>query len=260
MVDELPLWSAPFGLKLLDYVNYSLGITALDIGCGAGFPLFELAMRLGHTSKVYGIDPNPRVLELAAEKAQFFGISNIRFIHGVAEELPLGDRSIDLIVSNNGINNVADINKVLGECARVLKHGSQFVLSMNTDKTFIEFYTQLKIVLDELNLPHMIRQMHQHIHEKRRPLDEMQHLLLQSGFQIEAIIRDEFSYRFADATAMLHHYLIRTSFLPAWRKFLLEARTEEILGKVEERLNNLAEQQGGLKLSVPYAVINAHWQ
>lgn len=257
MVDELPLWSAPFGLKLLDYVNYRPCITALDIGCGTGFPLVELAMRLGHASKVYGIDPNARVLELAAEKAQLLGIANIRFIHGVAEELPLGDGTIDLIVSNNGINNVTDINKVLGECARVLKRGGQFMLSMNTDKTFIEFYTQLEIVLDELNLPHVIRQMHQHIHEKRPPLDEMQNLLIQSGFQIEAIIRDEFSYKFADATAMLHHYLIRTSFLPAWRKFLPEAKTAEILGKVEERLNNSAKRQGDLKLSVPFAVINA---
>ena len=44
--DELPLWSAPFGLKLLDFIRYKKGITALDIGFGSGFPLIEIARRL----------------------------------------------------------------------------------------------------------------------------------------------------------------------------------------------------------------------
>jgi protein-L-isoaspartate O-methyltransferase len=43
VLDELPLWSAPFGLRLLDYVNYKPAISVLDIGCGTGFPLTELA-------------------------------------------------------------------------------------------------------------------------------------------------------------------------------------------------------------------------
>ena len=57
VLDELPLWSAPFGLKLLDAIEYKPNISALDIGFGNGFPLTELAMRLGETSTVYGIDP-----------------------------------------------------------------------------------------------------------------------------------------------------------------------------------------------------------
>jgi hypothetical protein len=55
--DELSFWSAPFGLKLLENINYKQNITALDIGFGAGFPLTEIAMRLGNSSTVYGIDP-----------------------------------------------------------------------------------------------------------------------------------------------------------------------------------------------------------
>ncbi|MCW8961437.1 MAG: hypothetical protein OQK29_07725 [Ignavibacteriaceae bacterium] len=57
VIDELPLWSAPFGLRLLDKINYRKNITALDIGSGLGFPLLEVAMRLGDSCKVYGIDP-----------------------------------------------------------------------------------------------------------------------------------------------------------------------------------------------------------
>jgi precorrin-6B methylase 2 len=55
-IDELPIWSAPFGLKLLNYIGYKPNITALDIGFGTGFPLIEIAMRLGKESTIYGID------------------------------------------------------------------------------------------------------------------------------------------------------------------------------------------------------------
>jgi hypothetical protein len=57
IIDDLPFWSAPFGIKLLDIVRYKKNIRSLDIGFGLGFPLMELAMRLGPSSKVYGIDP-----------------------------------------------------------------------------------------------------------------------------------------------------------------------------------------------------------
>lgn len=57
LIDELPFWSAPFGIKLLDSIMLKKNMTALDIGFGLGFPLTEIAMRLGKSSKIYGIDP-----------------------------------------------------------------------------------------------------------------------------------------------------------------------------------------------------------
>lgn len=57
VVDDMPLWSAPFGLKLLEVVRYRKNIRVLDIGTGFGFPLVELAMRLGSTCQVVGLDP-----------------------------------------------------------------------------------------------------------------------------------------------------------------------------------------------------------
>ena len=72
MYDEFPFWSAPFGIKLLDMINYRRGITALDIGFGTGFPLVELAMRLGPTCTVRGIDPSTDVIPLVEKKIAVF--------------------------------------------------------------------------------------------------------------------------------------------------------------------------------------------
>ena len=55
--DDLPLWSAPFGLMLFDTIQYRPDLTVLDIGCGTGFPLIELAGRLGDSCRLVGIDP-----------------------------------------------------------------------------------------------------------------------------------------------------------------------------------------------------------
>ncbi|MBU1344941.1 MAG: hypothetical protein KKE44_14360 [Proteobacteria bacterium] len=56
-MDDLPLWSAPFGLTLLDTLKFKKNINVLDIGCGEGFPLIEIAARFGETSRFFGLDP-----------------------------------------------------------------------------------------------------------------------------------------------------------------------------------------------------------
>ena len=120
VADESPIWSAPFGLKLLDYVNYKTNISALDIGFGTGFPLTEIALRLGDSSIVYGIDPWKEAIKRVNKKVDYYGLTNVRIIEGVAESIPLDNDSVDLITSNNGINNVSDTDKVLTECSRIL--------------------------------------------------------------------------------------------------------------------------------------------
>jgi hypothetical protein len=66
--DETPLWSAAFGMALLDAVDLRPSIAALDVGCRAGFPLIELAQRLGRSSHVHGVDPGFAVLRITEER------------------------------------------------------------------------------------------------------------------------------------------------------------------------------------------------
>lgn len=256
-IDELPLWSAPFGLRLLDCVEFKPNLTALDIGFGTGFPLVELAMRLGNTCKVYGIDPWKEAIERASEKISYFQVPNIEIIEGVAESIPLPDRSIDLITSNNGINNVSDLDKVLSECARVAKPGARFVQTMNLNRTMYEFYDQLEEVLLEFSLEKEIEDMHAHIYHKRRPLAEMISRLEQHGFEINDVQQDQFQYRFTNATAMFEHAFVQLAFLPSWISILPPERADEILFLVEARLNETPQPKQGITLTIPFVVIDA---
>jgi ubiquinone/menaquinone biosynthesis C-methylase UbiE len=255
--DELPLWSAPFGLKLLDYIDYRINISAIDIGFGTGFPLTEIALRLGDSSVVYGIDPWKDAMERAKKKIEYYGLTNVRLIEGVAESIPLHNDSIDLITSNNGINNVNDIDKALSECSRIIRHGGQFVQTMNTDLSMFEFYGPLEQVLMDMYMEHEVELMREHISKKRPPVDKMISLIQSHGFIIKDLEHDQFDYRFANGTAMLNHYFIRLAFMDSWIKLLPPDKAEQIFDRIEARLNEQSTLSGGLKLSIPYVLINA---
>jgi len=255
--DEIPLWSAPFGLKLLDFVDYKPNISALDIGFGTGFPLTELAMRLGESSMVFGIDPWKEAIVRTNKKIEYYRIKNIKIIEGVAESIPLDKDSVDLIVSNNGINNVSNIEQVFSECSRIIKTGGQFIQTMNLDKSMFEFYAQFENIMSDLHMDREIELLHQHIYEKRRPLDEIITMIENHGFIIKDLEHDQFNYRFTNGTAMLRHYFIRLAFMDSWIKILPKDKVEQIFNTIEERLNKQALKLGGIKLSIPFVMINA---
>jgi arsenite methyltransferase len=256
VIDEVPLWSAPFGMKLFETVRLRGVSKALDVGCGLGYPLLELAMRLGTSATVYGIDPWKEAIERAAMKARVMGIGNVEICEGVAENLPFDDGFFDLIVSNNGINNVQDLPKVLSEIARVSKAGAQFVATMNTDETMIEFYDVFEAVLREKGMTAEITKMKEHIRHKRPPLGDVSRLIMDAGFKVSAVHDGEFSYNYADGTAMLNHFFIRLAFLAEWKKIPPAGERTEIFSEIETRLNHKARKDGGLVLSVPFVAFD----
>ena len=164
--------------------------------------------------------------------------------------------SIDLIVSNNGINNVSDLDKVLSECSRIIKHGGQFLLTMNLNNTMFEFYELFKNLLQELNMKAEIEKMNQQIYNKRKPLEGFIELLEKYGFQIKNVEHNQFDYKFIDGTTLLNHYFIRMAFLNGWKSIIPIGKQEFIFSELERRMNNKAQVDGFFRLSVPFVVID----
>jgi len=256
IVDELPLWSAPFGLELLDAVELKPQAKVLDIGCGLGFPMLELAFRLGSSGMVYGLDPWTRAVERIRLKIKVLNVRNAEIIEGVAEKMPFADKFFDLLVSNNGMNNVADWTLSLSECARVSKAGAQFVMTFNLEGTMREFYDVFEQCLRRNGLRDEINGMKAHIYAKRKPLGEVEALLRESGFHVKHANAKSFKMDFLDGTAMLNHYLVKYWFLDGWKKVLKEEDRESVFDQLEMVLNERAAQRGHFSLTIPYVTVD----
>lgn len=257
VIDDLPLWSAPFGQKILDIVRMRTHMHVLDVGCGLGFPLVELSQRLGVSCHCFGIDPWKAAIKRAREKAHIWGISNVEFYEGVAEDLPFENQMFDVVLSNNGLNNVDDEIKSVQEISRVCKPGGQLILTFNLDGTFAEFYNPFKNVLQRLHRHTELDHLAAHIYAKRKPVDYWIGLVERHKFVVDALFYDTFRFRYNDGTSMLNHFFIKMAFLPSWRDLIAPDNIAQIFCELEQELNLHAAEHGELVLSVPWVTIKA---
>jgi ubiquinone/menaquinone biosynthesis C-methylase UbiE len=253
LLDELSFWSSRFGILLFEHFDFSNCRRVLDIGCGNGFPLFELAHALGRASRVTGVDTWRSALGRAAFKRQRHETPNVDLVLADASGLPFRDGSFDRIVSNLGINNFADPRRVLLECHRALQVGGTLTFTTNVRGHMREFYAVFRDVLAETGDSLSLERLAANENHRSSPA-EIDAMLSDAGFRTTKVVEEQFTMRYADGSALLRHPLTRIGFLDGWRAVVSQENEKAVFNRLEERLNAMAGE-GGLRLTVPMLYI-----
>jgi ubiquinone/menaquinone biosynthesis C-methylase UbiE len=227
--DELSFWSSRFGALLFDNLELRPNVHGLDIACGTGFPLFELAHAHGPGSRFTGIDIWTPAIARARRKLAVYGLTNIELREGDAHHLPFPEDSFDLITSNLGINNFEDPPAAMRECFRVAKSGARIAVTTNLTGHMAAFYDVFRAHAPR-ELVHAIDVQEAH----RGTRGTIEALLTDAGFALTKIAESEFHLHFANGTAMLRHPLVGF-FLDGWRKVTDD---EGVWAAIEAALND----------------------
>ena len=248
--DETSFWSSRFGQLLFEHIEIRPGLRILDLGCGTGFPLFELAHLFGSSCQVTGIDIWQGALERARLKLKTYDSPNIEIIEADGARQPFPDSEFDLIVSNLGVNNFADPRAVFSECFRVAKPDARIVLTTNVKGHYQEFYDVFREALMETNKTEHLERLSAN-EEHRGTKESIRETLRGAGWEVVRVIEDQFRTRFQDGSALLNHHLTRFGFLDGWRGVVGPEDETEVFRVIEKKLNDAAQKTGGLVMTVP---------
>lgn len=256
LYDELTLWSAPFGLMLLDRVPIRSGLTVLDVGCGTGYLSIGLAERCGADARVIAVDPWKAAMDRFRRKIALRRLDNIVLLDQDAATLDLPDESVDVIISNLGINNFDQPDAVLRTCWRVAKPGAALLLTTNVIGSLAEFYDVYRATLVELGQRDRLAALEAHIRH-RGTVDSVTRLLADAGFAVTDVATQTLRLRYANGSSLLRHHFIRLGFLPGWTSVAAAESVEHTFATLERRLNALAADRGEIVLTVPMLCVTA---
>lgn len=248
--DDLPMWSSVPGNLLLESIVYGTHKTIVDIGFGAGFPLIQLAHRFGNSCSIIGVDLWENAIKKAEQKIKTRGLENISILNNDASNMSIDTVSVDIITSNLGINNFAKPTEVIKECHRILKQNGVLYLTSNLVGTFAEFYDIFKETAIELGKIDILENLEEHINSRQSNIG-LNSIFESNGFEIIETKETTYQMKYADGTAFLNDYFTIMCFLPSWKELLNADERESFFAKLESNLNKVAEDMGGLNLSVP---------
>lgn len=254
LFDEMPLWSSQAGALLLDHVPLTAR-RALDLGCGAGFPLLELAERLGPGAQMIGLDPWAQALSRAARKIAVWPVPQAALVRGDGAVLPFRDGTFDLVTSNLGVNNFSNAAQALRECRRVLSPGGVFAMSTNVAGHFAALYDALETVLRRRGDDAALARLRDHV-QHRGSVGTIAEHLQTCGFSVQATRTREVAWRFQSTQALFTHHFMRLGFRDGWRE-IAGADADAVLAELARELDAHAAAEGAITLTVPLVVVLA---
>lgn len=248
--DEISVWSAPFAKLLLDNVPLRKISSYLDVGCGTGFPLIDIAQRIGNDCIAVGIDPWQAAIDRCNAKMESIGCSNIKTICATFESASFQEASFDLITSNLGVNNFSDSDLFFKKAREWLRPHGTLAITSNLMGSFAEFYRIYVDTASDLGIPLDPHKYSDHIHH-RGTEDALKEQISRSGLALRKLIRSSFCLRFSNGTAFLNHSVISSGFMGAWKELIPPQDRPLFFDALEKRINEASSALGEFSVSIP---------
>jgi ubiquinone/menaquinone biosynthesis C-methylase UbiE len=256
LFDEVSFWSSRFGALLIDHLDLRPNLRILDVACGAGFPLFQMAAMFGPSCQLVGIDSWSAAVARARWKLSRLGLPNVEIVEGDAAAMPFDSGDFDVITCNLGMNNFADADAVIRECFRVAKPGASLRLTSNVTGNMREFYAAFREVLTGLGKTEAVLRLS--VQENHRGSRHTISSLLEGiGFTMDDVVEGQFTLRTVDGTTFFNHHLVKVGFLDGWRSVIEPPDQRVVFPAIERRLNEIAAEQGGLTMTIPMLYVEA---
>lgn len=217
----------------------------------------ELAERCGPEATVIAVDPWKSGLDRLRQKVNRLGLSNIVVLEADASALDLDSASVDLIVSNLGVNNFDEPAAVLASCYRVARDGATLCVTTNPIGHMAEFYDVYRATLAELGQNDRLPVLERHINHRGTP-ESLARLLAGAGFVVDQTTARGFTMKFANGSALLRHHFIRLAFVQGWVAIADPTAVDATFARLEGELNAVARSRGGLTMTIPMTCVVAH--
>lgn len=252
--DEISVWAAPCAKLILDQVPLGGVNRYLDIGCGTGFPLLDLAQRLGSGCRAVGIDPWEAAARRCKEKILTLGLLNVEVLVQGFEEVSIERDSMDLITSCLGVNNFARPEEFFERAFEWLKPSGTLAIATNLTGTFTEFYELFAKTCKEGGFGVREDEFTAHV-QHRGTIESYKAMIHKAGFASLRVVEAEFKLRYASGTAFLNHSVIASGFMGAWKSLVPQLEREALFAALEERLNESSRLRGEFSVTVPIAYL-----
>lgn len=209
---------------------------------------------MGNPANCLDLTPWTNGNKRARQKIKSYGLANVQIIEGSAEQIPFEENSVDLIVSNLGINNFSNPQAVFKECNRVLITNGKFAFTTNLNGHWKEFYNIFYSTLRQLGNEHLIPILKQE-EEHRATTESASKMLMDSGLKVTRLFQESFEMKFLNGSTFLNHHFIKFGWLTSWINIFPKEELMKIFSALEHNLNHYSQKSGGLTLTVPMVFI-----
>jgi ubiquinone/menaquinone biosynthesis C-methylase UbiE len=251
-----PDWRDRFDVLVSKHVKLPLEGRILDVNCGTGGYVIEVAEGLRSKGEVVGVDSSAERVEIACAKALVKKLLNVTFEQSLPYDLRFEDEEFDLVIGDASLLPANEVEDVLVEMIRVAKPGARVLLKLATRSSFDEFFSIFWEALHDLELQDDVWSELQVLIDERMTVSDAELLAKQAGLRQVVSFTNKEIFPYETASDFLSSPLISDQFLSDWLGIVPEDHRQDVYDRIAEIVER-ERAEAPFEVSIKATVISA---